>query len=497
MENTTAKKLSKWDQCTANIMKRTLTDAQKNKIDNTEQVKIGQFRRLIKARPVNLNGKFFGSSNEMIFIASQTDNQFNINMQVSFNQMQRYFDKEKDNLPKESQKLSTSEIMKGFKHSGNMIQSFYMHKKKIKGKKVISLSKAKYDEDTNGLTDEEVSKKGYFKYKATKNTAMCSIECFYDHLPEKLIQKHFYLREYRRLKEIKMNPALHNQELLDLAEEIKASSGSEFIEVIDRDLSAYSPQKDHILLAPYERYKNTESYLNCANHEVTHRTGHHTRLNRFLVSDNDTKNDTKQLLPRTDIDYSAEEVTAESGNQITLATEGVYSSFNASVGYNDGWLTKIIELPELCLKAFNDGVEASNYVRKDLYNYRIKIAQGQLNDYGIKLEDMVEDGMTIETTFVSVKDKSAFTITTDQVEYTKFDTDKPELLESISDSAYFSEEPENRDEAIQKTLIKLIESKVALELIEGRKLKQKPKVELQDPKADQKLSKKSQSKLSM
>jgi len=491
MENE-PKKLSKWDQCTANIIKRTLTDAQKSDLQDTDQVEIGQFRRLIKARPVNIKGKFFGLSNELIFIASQTENKFNINMQVSYNQMKRFFDEEKANLPEKSQELSTAELMKDFKHSGNMIQSFYVHKKK-QGKKIIPLSKAKYELDTKDMSDEEIKKKGYFKYKAVKNTAMSSIESFYEHLPEKFIQKHFYLREYRRLKEIKMDPELHNQEMLDLAEELKASGKSDCIEVLDRDLSAYAPLKDQRMLAPYERYINAVSYASITSHETHHATGHHTRLNRFKVSESDSK----VLLPRSDSDYSGEEVVAETGNQITLASEGIHSSFDSSVSYVDGWLKPIIDDPERCLKAFDDAVEASSFVRKDLYNYRIDNALKQLEDYGIKLEDIVEDGMNIETTFVSAKDKKAFVITTDQVDYHKFTSDKPELLEAISDNAYFESEPENRDEAVKKTIMKLIESKVALETIKGEKLKQKPKPEIEEPKPDQKLSKKSRPTLTM
>ncbi|MGC3833532.1 hypothetical protein ACPSKX_04220 [Moritella viscosa] len=107
--------------------------------------------------------------------------------------------------------------------------------------------------------------------------------------------------------------------------------------------------------------------------------------------------------------------------------------------------------------------------------------------------------MTVETTFLSVKDKEIFTIVTDQIDYHKFETDKSELLERIADNAYFSDEPDDRDEAVKKSLIKLIESKVSLDTLKGEKLTQKPlpELELDEPKQDKKLTKKSRSSLTM
>lgn len=488
--------LSLWDQKTVNIFTNALTEAQKKGISSTKQVEVDQYKSLIKAKAMRISGKFYDERNQNILAISQNKNRHNIPMYLTYNQLITFYKNNNEHFTKNHKDVTEALFKSKFKKVGNVIQEFmsYTHtyfKGKETSKTTDYISEMEYENATAGKSKEEIKKLGFGKRPVTRNKAVCSIECIYEYLPEEFIQKHFYLKEYRRLKAIKMDPKLHNQEVLDLAEEIKASCKASFLE-LDEDRSYYSPSNDQYVLAPYDKYKNPISYLNCATHEITHTSGYHTRLNRFKVDEN------LNLLPRSDVDYSAEEVTTEGGTLLTLASEGIYSSFDASVGYSNGWLKPILSNPKLCLKAFNDSVEASKYVRKDLYNYRIKIAQEQLNDFGIKLENIVEDGMTIETTFVSVKDKTNFVITTDQVEYTKFSPDKPELLESIADSAYFIDEPENRDEAIKKTLTKLIESKIALELIEGRKLTQKPKLELEEePKQDKKLEKKSRSKLSM
>ncbi|MEZ9804577.1 hypothetical protein AB4264_25225, partial [Vibrio sp. 10N.261.55.B8] len=59
--------------------------------------------------------------------------------------------------------------------------------------------------------------------------------------------------------------------------------------------------------------------------------------------------------------------------------------------------------------------------------------------------------------------------------------------------------PDNRDEAVKKSLMKLIEAKVSLDTLKGEKLTQKPlpELELDEPKQDKKLARKSRSSLTM
>ncbi|OEF09550.1 zincin-like metallopeptidase domain-containing protein [Vibrio genomosp. F10] len=506
MKEETKKKLSKRYQATANILTRTINDGAKKKIDETEQIEVGLYERMVKGMHVNLDGNPHSHSNQLLLDISKTDNRYNIPMVAPHSAFKTFFTKliKEDALPDSSKNLSLGEIMKEYKHSGNIIQSPKYHFQKKKGKKgVVKLTQKKYNELTKNLSEDEIKKKGFFITRLPRNTAVGSIEPFFDHLPEKFIEKHFYLREYKRLREIKMDPALHNQELLDLRQELIASNGVKAIELDDRDLSAYAPVKDVMYFAPYERYKNPESYLHITCHECSHSTGHFKKKNRFLVESKVNKKTGESmmvLLPTTALDYDQEEVTGESSAVRILSKIGIFSTFGASVRYSSGYSTDLIKHPERLVKAYEDGNEASDFVLTNLYNYRIENALKELEDYGIKFEqELVADGMTVETTFLSVKDNDTFTIFTDQIDYHKFETDKSELLERIADSAYFSDEPDNRDEAVKKSLMKMIEAKVSLDTLKGEKLTQKPlpELELDEPKQDKKLARKSRSSLTM
>ncbi|SGY94944.1 zincin-like metallopeptidase domain-containing protein [Moritella viscosa] len=506
MEIEKQKKLSKRKQYTANILTRMIKGGLKKKVNETEQIEVGQFRRLVRGMHVNLNGKPHLFSNQLLLEVSQTENKYNIPMVTSYRAYETFFKKliEEDSLPESSKHLSIGEIMKEFKHGGNTVESYEVYRKRQKGKKPpLKLSKVKYEELTKDLSEDEIKKKGYYSYRNTTNVAVGSIEPFFDLLPEKFIEKHFYLREYKRLREMKMDPALHNQELLDLRQELIASNCVKTIELDNEDLSAYAPLKDVMYFAPYERYKNPESYLHISAHECVHSTGHYKKKNRFLVESKVNKKTGKSmivLLPTTALDYDQEELTADSGATRVLVKLGIRSTFGASVRYNDGYSTELIKHPERLVEGYENGIEGSDYVLTNFYNYRIENALKELEDYGIKFEqELVAEGMTVETTFLSVKDKESFTIVTDQIDYHKFETDKSELLERIADNAYFSDEPDDRDEAVKKSLMKLIEAKVSLDTLKGEKLTQKPlpELELDEPKQDKKLTKKSRSSLTM
>nr|WP_075498452.1 hypothetical protein [Moritella viscosa]SHO16050.1 Propionate CoA-transferase [Moritella viscosa] len=247
MEQETKKKLSKRDQATANILTRTINDGAKKKIDETEQIEVGLYERMVKGMHVNLDGNPHSHSNQLLLDISKTDNRYNIPMVAPHSAFKTFFTKliKEDALPDSSKNLSLGEIMKEYKHSGNIIQSPKYHFQKKKGKKgVVKLTQKKYNELTKNLSEDEIKKKGFFITRLPRNTAVGSIEPFFDHLPQKFIEKHFYLREYKRLREIKMDPALHNQELLDLRQELIASNGVKAIELDNRDLSAYAPVKD-------------------------------------------------------------------------------------------------------------------------------------------------------------------------------------------------------------------------------------------------------------
>lgn len=92
----------------------------------------------------------------------------------------------------------------------------------------------------------------------------------------------------------------------------------------------YSPSSDSITLPHISQFVKTAEYYSTAFHEVTHSTGHPTRLNRFDIGSGRFG----------DEDYSREELVAEIGAAAILHELGIEtdSSFKNSAAYLQSWL---------------------------------------------------------------------------------------------------------------------------------------------------------------
>lgn len=95
----------------------------------------------------------------------------------------------------------------------------------------------------------------------------------------------------------------------------------------------YRPSTDSVHLPERERFNSTEEYYNTAFHELSHATGHSTRLDRAL--DKDPK-------PFGSADYSREELVAELTACFLMADCKMdQATFNNSASYIESWSKKL------------------------------------------------------------------------------------------------------------------------------------------------------------
>ena len=118
----------------------------------------------------------------------------------------------------------------------------------------------------------------------------------------------------------------------------------------------YSPKKDTIQVPKIEQYENVEEFYSTLFHEMTHSTGHWSRLGRF-------KEDCKVAAFGNE-DYGKEELIAELGaaalcNKCGVETGG---SFKNSAAYLDGWTKAIKGNPELIVAAAGKADKAVEYI---------------------------------------------------------------------------------------------------------------------------------------
>lgn len=100
------------------------------------------------------------------------------------------------------------------------------------------------------------------------------------------------------------------------------------LQEIDTDRAYYRPSADYVQVPRREQYPNTNEFFSTLYHELTHSTGHPSRLNRFNTG-----------IVASDGDYSREELTAELGAAYCLAHIGIEND-NAtknSAAYLAGW----------------------------------------------------------------------------------------------------------------------------------------------------------------
>lgn len=93
--------------------------------------------------------------------------------------------------------------------------------------------------------------------------------------------------------------------------------------------ACYSPTTDTVTVPLPEQFQNSSEYYSTLFHELTHSTGHQSRLNRIV----------KEAAFGSD-EYSVEELVAEIGSASILATLGIEdsTSFRNSAGYIQNWL---------------------------------------------------------------------------------------------------------------------------------------------------------------
>jgi len=120
--------------------------------------------------------------------------------------------------------------------------------------------------------------------------------------------------------------------------------------------ASYSPKQDVIAMPNKETFDSAEDYYATLFHEMTHSTGHESRLNR---------KDATVAIRFGSESYSKEELVAEMGAAFLTATAGIR---NASVAGNEaayiaGWISKLQNDKTLVIKAAGQAQKAVNYIK--------------------------------------------------------------------------------------------------------------------------------------
>ena len=125
------------------------------------------------------------------------------------------------------------------------------------------------------------------------------------------------------------------------------------LRITESDRAYYQPSTDTVVVPQLSQYQKQEEYYSTLFHELTHSTGHSSRLNRIT-----------DIAAFGDNEYSREELCAEIGSAFLVNHCGLESeaSFRNSAGYIQGWLKALKDDKRLIVSAAGAAEKAVNLI---------------------------------------------------------------------------------------------------------------------------------------
>lgn len=122
----------------------------------------------------------------------------------------------------------------------------------------------------------------------------------------------------------------------------------------------YRPRTDSITLPPVNLFNSPEEYYSTAFHELTHSTGHESRLGREGIEERAEFGSTR---------YSKEELIAEMGSAFLCAETGISARvIDNQAAYIAGWLTKLRNDKRLVVLAAASAQKAADFILDRKFN---------------------------------------------------------------------------------------------------------------------------------
>ena len=136
-------------------------------------------------------------------------------------------------------------------------------------------------------------------------------------------------------------------EIVPVAEDVIAASGVDFR--IGGDRAFYVPAQDYVQVPPQPAFFEQINYYRTALHELTHATGHASRVGRKILNPFGSK------------DYAREELVAEMGSAFLCAALGIEPTVRHS-DYLASWLSVLREDNRAIFRAAGQASKAADWI---------------------------------------------------------------------------------------------------------------------------------------
>lgn len=122
----------------------------------------------------------------------------------------------------------------------------------------------------------------------------------------------------------------------------------------DEQRAFYAPILDYVNMPKRDTFRSPEEYYSTLFHELTHSTGHESRLNREGVRD---------CVPFGSTNYSKEELVAEMGAAFLCAVAGIENkTVDNSAAYLQTWIQRLKGDSKLIVQAATQAQKASDFI---------------------------------------------------------------------------------------------------------------------------------------
>lgn len=259
--------------------------------------------------------------------------------------------------------------------SWNMITTLpknFETKNQYQGMNILTLLDKGY-KDSRWLTFNQVKKLGGKVKEAQKSTPIFFMKPVEKTIKNEKsgkeeIEKYFLMQSYNVFN-------IEQTEGIEYEKEIISSTNQdatieEFIKNIAiqefRGEPAYSPKDDAIFMPHSHEFENSNEFYSTYFHELSHSTGHQTRLDRF-----------EKYTVYGDERYAFEELIAELGSAFLGMEFGLKPNSKKQASYLSSWITALKEKPNILYSAASSASKSTNYLM-DLHNLKQQL-KGQYN----------------------------------------------------------------------------------------------------------------------
>ena len=131
-----------------------------------------------------------------------------------------------------------------------------------------------------------------------------------------------------------------------------ATSGAKFNTTYGSDKAYYSPSSDRVVMPDMRQFSSSEAYYGTLFHEMTHSTGHESRLKRDMTGKFGSKS------------YAREELIAEIGAAILNSMSGINNEalFANNVAYIQNWISALENDHNLIIFAASRAEKAVGFI---------------------------------------------------------------------------------------------------------------------------------------